>query len=111
MDVPQAPAQPPVQLLGVETLKPPQPIKQKPATALPVEDAIRQRVNVKNHVTTTPGHATRKKTQTRTHVIPDDTEACAPMTHLYNGNSGKIPPVHRYNTRARIMQCHDLMAN
>ena len=33
------------------------------------------------------------------------------MMYPYDGKSGNIPPVHRYNTRARRMQRHDLMSN
>ena len=68
-------------------------------------------VNVKDHVTITPGYTTRKPTQTRPHIIPDDTEVSAPLTYPYDGKSGNISPLHRYNTRARRMQGHDLMAN
>ena len=109
--VPQALAPPPAQLPRVETPKPPQPRMQQPATTVPMEPATRQRVNVKDHVTITRGRATRKPTQTRPHIILYDTEACAPLTHPYNGKSVKIPSVHRYNTIARIMQGHNLMAN
>ena len=109
--VPKAPAQPPAKLPRVETPKPPHPRTQQPATTVPMEPATRQRVNIKDHVTITPGRKTRKPTQTIPHVIPDETEAFAPLTHPYNGKPDKIPPVHIYNTRARRMQGHDLMAN
>ena len=95
MAAPQAPASPLAQLPRVETPKPPQPRTQQPATTVPMEPATRQRVNVKDHVTINPGRATGKPTQTRPHVIPDYTEARAPLTHPYDGNSGNIPPVHR----------------
>ena len=76
-----------------------------------MKPATRQRANLKDNLTINPGRTTRKKTQTRAHVIPDDTEACAPLTHPYNLKSGNIPPVHRYSKNARRMQGHDLMAN
>ena len=78
---------------------------------VPMEPATRQRVNVKNHVTITPGRATSKPTHTRHHIIPDDTEACESLTHPYDEKSGNIPPVHKYNTRARIIHVNNLMAN
>ena len=81
------------------------------ATTVPMDLATHQRVNVKDHVTITPGCATRKPTQIRPHIIPNDTEARAPLTHPYDGKSGNIPPVNRYNTRARRMQGHNLMSN
>ena len=111
MSMPQAPKQPPAQLHRVETTKPPQPRTQQPATKVPMEPSTRQRVNVKNHVPITPGRTTRKPDKIRPHVIPYDTEACVPLTHPYDGKSGNITPVHRYNTRSSIMQGHDLMAN
>ena len=93
--VPQAPAQPPVQPPRVETPKPPQTRTQQPNTTVPMEPAMRQRVNVKNHAIITPGRAKRKPTHARPHVIPDYTEARALLTHPYNGKAGKIPLLHR----------------
>ena len=93
--VPQALAPPPAQLRRVETPKPPQPRMQQPATTVPMEPATWQKVKVKYHVTITPGRATRKPTQTRPHVIPDDTEAHAPLTNPYYEKPCNIPPVHR----------------
>ena len=111
MAVPQAPAPPTAQFSRVETPKPPRPRTQKSATTVPIEPATHQKTNVKYHVTITPGRATRKPTQTRPHIIPDNTESHAPLTHPYDGKAGRIPPLHRYNTIARRMQCHDLIAN
>ena len=76
-----------------------------------MEPATRQRVKVKYHVTITPWRATRKPTQKKPHVITDDTEERAPLTHPYNGKSGNITLVHRYNTKAIIMQVHDQISN
>ena len=97
--VPQELAPPPAHLKRVEKPKPPQPRTQLTDTTVSMEPETRQRVNVKYHVTITPGNATSKPTQTRPDIIPDDTETHAPLTHPYEGKSGNIPLVHRYNTR------------
>ena len=104
MAVPQALAPHPAKLPRVETSKPPHPRTQQTATTVPMEPTTHQRVKVKDKVTITPGRTTRKQTQTKSHVIPDDTEARSPLTHPYNGKSGSIPLVHRYNTIEIIMQ-------
>ena len=85
--VPQSPEPPPEQLPRVETPKPPQTRMRQPATTVHLEPATRQRVKLKYQVTITPGRAPRKPTQTKPHVIPDDTEARSPLTHPYNGKS------------------------
>ena len=61
--VPHAPEPPPAQLTRMETPKPPKPRTQQPATTVPMETEIRQRVNIKDHVTINPGRVTRKPTQ------------------------------------------------
>ena len=68
-------------------------------------------MKIKYQVTITLGHVPHKPTETKPHVIPDDTDARSPLTHPYYGKSGNIPLVHRYNTISRRIQGHDLMAN
>ena len=59
----------------------------------------------------TPGHAKSQPPQTELHIIPDDTEVISPKSHTYGGILFNVPLVYGYNTRARHLKGHNLMAN
>ena len=73
--------------------------------------APRPRVSTWVPITITPCHAVGQPPQKAPCVIPDDTKPIPPSKNQYDGNPIHIPPVHRYNTRARRLKVHDIMEN
>ena len=59
----------------------------------------------------TPGCASSTPPQMVSQVVPDDTEVIPPDMHPYYGNPIQVPPVQKYNKRARKLNGNNLLAN
>ena len=75
------------------------------------DPAPHQKVNTKTKLAMTPGRAKRQPPQSETHIILDVTEVIQPDTNPYDGSNFKVPLVHRYNARARLLKGHNIIAN
>ena len=57
-----------------------------------------------------PGRLKSQPLQTEPYVIPDDREVRQQVAHPFGGSTLNVPLIHRYNTRARKIKGHNLIA-